>query len=403
MLRTRCGAALVTALLLAACQERLASPADCPNLCPGSFDIRDTVLYALDEGDSTFTGYLRAGQGSSLRVSAGLPVSEDRAIIRFSSRPDSFLVSGSFRGFTIDSVNLELSLVFRDTTVSGVKLFVYRLPSTVDTNTTFAEVNAAFVPSALIDSFVVDDSLPIPHRFVATLRGADLAKVAISPADSGVLAFGVAMSAGAPTGVRIGGASAGSSGPTFRSFIQVADTSDTTFARTLTPSVRFNTFVSQAPTVLDPALLAIGGVPTSSRSIIRFPWPALLRDSAQLVRATLELVPAGPIAGLPTDSSFVVVRPVLADLGGKSSTASDAAFAASAPAMAGDTDTLGMEVRRAILLWQGETGLPPMFMVQLFPEASSYTVARFGSSRSPQALRPRLRVTYTLTFPFGNP
>ncbi len=401
MLRTRAGVALATILLIAACQERLAAPADCPNLCPGSFDIRDTVLYALDDGDSTFTGYVRAGQGASLRVSAGLPISEDRAIVRFASRPDSFLVSGSYRSFTIDSVKLELSLIYRDTTVPGLTLYLYRLPRTIDTTTTFAEVDAAFVPGAIIDSFVVDDSI-LTHRYITTLTGADLAKVEIPAADSGVLAIGVGIRASQGTGVRIGSAAAGTATPTFRSFVQVADTSDTTFARTITPSVRFNNFVSQNPIVVDPALLTLGGAP-SSRSIIRFPWPALLRDSVQLVRATLQLVPAAPIDGLPGDSAFVLVKPVLADLGGKSSTASDLAYQADKLVLPGDVDTLGFEVRRALLLWQGETGLPPMFMTQLFPEASSFTVATFGSSRSAVALRPRLRVTYTLTYPFGNP
>lgn len=400
-MRTRIAVALAAVLLVAGCQERLASPADCPNLCPGSFDIRDTVLYALDEGDSTFDGYLRAGQGVSLRVSAGLPASEDRAIYRFSQRPDTFLVNGSFRTYVIDSVALEFSLLYRDSTVPGLKFYLYRLPPTIDTLTTFAQVDAAFIPGALIDSFLVDDSTK-SQRFTTMLTGADLARVAIPAGDSGVLALGVAMSASGPTGARIGGAASGSLAPSFRNFIAVADTSDTTFARIITPSIRFNTFVSQNPVVANPLELTLGGIP-SNRSVIRFPWPALLRDSAQLVRATLELVPASPIEGLPGDTAFVISRPILADLGGKSSTASDASFQAIAAVLPGDVDTLGLEVRRALLLWQGENGLPPMFMVQIFPEASTFTVARLGSSRSAVALRPRLRVTYTLTFPFGNP
>jgi hypothetical protein len=285
--------------------------------------------------------------------------------------------------------------------VHGLKIFLYRLPATVDSNTTFAEVEAAFVPSAIIDSFLVDDSVPT-KRLVRTLKDADLAKVAIPAADSGVLAIGVQIRADGPTGVRLGGSLSGSSTPTFRSFIKVLD-DDTTYARTFTPSIRFNTFVSQVSSAPpDQAVLTIGGAP-SNRSIIRFPWPALLRDSAQLVRATLQLVPAEVVNGLPGDTAFLVARPALADLGGKSSTASDAAYASVVNLLPGDTDTLGFEVRRALLLWQGEDGLPPMFMVQMAPEASSFTVARLGSTRSAQDLRPRLRVTYTLTYPFGNP
>lgn len=389
-------------LLAAACQERLSSPADCPNLCPGSFDVRDTVLYAIEDSGQTFTGYLKAGQGSSLRVSYQFPASEDRAIIRFAPRADSFSVADSFRTYSIDSVNLEISLLFRDSTVPGLKVYLYRLPKTVDSLTPFAAIDAAFTPSAILDSFAVEDSV-LTKRLVATFKGADLAKVAIPPADSGVLAFGVQVRASAPTGIRIGSTAAGSATPTFRSFIQVADTSDTTFARTVTPSVRFNSFVSQTPQVIDPSILTVGGVP-SSRVVVRFPWPALLKDSAQLVRATLEMVPTQPIIGLPSDSAFVVARPVLADLGGKSATPSDAQFAAAVGVLAGHTDTLGFEVRRAVLTWQGDSPLPPMFLIQMFPEASTFTVARLGASNAANpALRPRLRVTYTLTYPFGNP
>lgn len=387
---------------LAACQERLASPADCPNLCPGSFDVRDTTLYPLVDSSATFTGYLRAGQGSSLRVSYQFPVSEDRAFFRFGARPDSFLVGGKGQTYTVDSVALEFSLLFRDSTVHGLKLYLYRLPATVDTSSTFAQIDGAFVPSAILDSFAVDDSV-LTKRLITTLKGPALAKVAIPAADSGVLALGVQLRASTGTGVRIGSASSGTATPTFRSYISVPDTAnDTTLARTLTPSVRFNSFVSQTPQAIDQSVYTLGGVP-SSRSVIRFPWPSLLKDSAQLVRVTLELVPIAPMEGLPSDSAFVMARPVLADLGGKSSTASDINFAGIAGFVAGDTTTLSLEMRRAVLNWQGESPLPPMFMLMMFPEASTFSVARLGSSLSAPAFRPRLRVTYTLTFPFGNP
>ena len=72
----------------------------------------------------------------------------------------------------------------------------------------------------------------------------------------------------------------------------------------------------------DPSLLAIGGAP-SARSLIRFPWPPFLRDSAQLMRVTLELVPTAPFTGLKGDTAFVQARPLLADFGGKSPASPD--------------------------------------------------------------------------------
>ena len=38
----------------------------------------------------------------------------------------------TFRAYTVDSVLLNLTLVARDTLVNGLKLYLYRLPSTID-------------------------------------------------------------------------------------------------------------------------------------------------------------------------------------------------------------------------------------------------------------------------------
>jgi hypothetical protein len=163
----------------------------------------------------------------------------------------------------------------------------------------------------------------------------------------------------------------------------------------------FARFLSQSIPVLDTTLLTVGGAP-SSRSVVRFPWPPLLKDSAQLVRVTLELLPHSAIPGLPRDTAFLQARPLLADFGGKSPAGTDGFFIAIAPLLDGQTDTVRLEVRRAVSLWQGSAGLPPAFMLQLFPEGSSFTRATFGSSRT-VGFSPRLRVTYALPFPFERP
>jgi hypothetical protein len=391
---------LAAALLLSACQERLAAPADCPNLCPGGYKTFDTTLVAIQDGDSAFQGYVRPGQGSSLLVSYTFPLSETRALYRFARRTDSLLVGDSLKPYTIDSVALALTLGYRDTTVKGLKLYLYRLPATVDSNTTFAEVDAAFTPASIIDSFTVDDSVRVNHRYRTVLAGADLAKVVIPPADSGVLALGVQIRANSGTAVRIGGAAAGSSGPSFISYVRVPTADTSTSRRQVSPGLQFNNYVTQSSPAFDLNVLTVGGAP-SARSLIRFPWPAFLKDSATLVRATLEIFPTGPIEGLNGDTAFVQARPVLADFGGKSPTSSDAAFTTSLVVVPGPLDTLAFEVRRALTLWQGVDALPPALMLLLFPEASSFTRPTFNSTRSSQP--PRLVITYTLKFPFAEP
>lgn len=391
--------ALLAAAGLVACQEKLASPAECPDLCPGNFDVRDTVLTPAFGTDSSFEGYIVPGQGSSIRVSWQFPASEDRAVFRFVARPDSFQVGDSIYPYTIDSVALGVTLVARDSTVKGLKIFLYRMPATVDSTVSFTDIDTAFTAANLVDSVVVPDTI-LTDGFERMITGVNLPRVAIAAADSGVLALGVQIRANSGTGVRIGGSAGGLSAPTFVTYIQVTQT-DTVVARTFTRAANFSRFVSQNPPVFDADLLTVGGAP-SARTILRFPWPLFLKDSAQLIRATLELVPTAPIPGLNGDTAFVQVRPLLADLGSKSPATSDGLFFSFTPVLAGQTDTVRVEVRRALVLWQGEDPLPPAFLLQLLPEGSSFSRATFGSSRTPGFV-PRLRVTYARKFPFEAP
>jgi len=385
------------AALVAGCQERLAAPADCPNLCPGGYVIVDTVLTAVADGDTSFSGYLVAGQGGQLRVSWQFPVSEDRAFVRFAPRPDSLTVGDSLEAYTVDSVGLEVSLLYRDPAVTGLKLFLYRLPATVDSTTTFVDVDTAFTPANLVDSFVVDTS----SRYRAVFSGAALSRVAIPAADSGVLALGIQIRADQGTGVRIGGPGGGSTAPVFHTYVEVPTSDTTTAKRTITRSGQFGSFVSQSTPPPDPSVLSVGGVP-SARAVLRFPWPVSLRDSAQLIRGTLELTLTTPVEGIPGDTARVLARPVLADFGAKSPTTSDGFFIGVAPVVPGQTDTVRIEVRPALTAWQGSSPRPSTFILQLSPEVSTFTRPIFGSTRSPGAA-PRLRVTYARPFPFEEP
>ena len=386
-------------VFLLACQERLAAPADCPNLCPGKYEIRDTVIDPLQDQDSSFEGYLIPGQGSSLRTSYQFPVSEDRTVFRFVARPDSYTVKlDSLVPYTIDSVSLSVSVVYRDTSVKHFRVFLYRMPATVDSGVTFQDAEAAFTPANFIDSLLVDDTTTA-IRLETILKDTTLGRVAIAPADSGKLAIGVQIRADQGTGARIG--STGTLAPSFITYVRIPS-GDTTLPGTpLTRGISFQTFVSQTLPVADPSLLAIGGAP-SARSLIRFPWSPFMRDSARLVRVSLELVPTAPFTGLKGDTAFVQARPLLADFGGKSPASPDPFFAATAPLALGQSDTVRLEVRRAATLWQAEQPTPAAFMLNLIPEVSNFTRATFGSTRTP-GFAPRLRVTYALKFPFEAP
>jgi hypothetical protein len=362
--------------------------------------VRDTILMPIPGTDSSYEGYLTAGQPASIRVSYQFPASEDRGLVRFTARPDSFSVSDTARSYAIDSVHLSIGIQYRDTAVKNLIIYLYRLPRTLDSTFTFTDAENAFTPASVIDTFMVADTL-ISGILTKSFTGAALAQVDIPATDSGIFAMGVQLRAAQPTGIRIGSAGAGSFSPFYTTYLHVLTGDTLNTVRTLIEAPTFARFVSQSTPVLDTTLLTVGGLP-SARSVLRFQMPPVLKDSALLVRATLELIPTAPIPGLRGDTAFIQVRPLLADFGGKSPASTDVSVISAAPVQLNQTDTVHIEVRRALTLWQGTAPLPNAFMLQLFPEGISFTRATFGSSRTPGFV-PRIRVTYALKFPFENP
>jgi hypothetical protein len=397
---------------LLACQEHLTSPAQCPELCPGGTPtVFDTVVGAVPGGDESVSGYVNRGSGSALLTSNGLPASEDRAIYRFVARQDSVLVRDTARAYTVDSVVLAMNLVARDTLVNNLRILLFRLPADIDPDTaTFAGIDPQLSPTALIDSIVVPDSVNSGAVSV-TLRGADVDRVAIPVGTGGVLAIGMKIGADSPTGIRTGSIAA-SNAATFTTFatVDVPDTTTSILHQSFQRSSQFNGFVTQTPYTAAPGTLLVGGEP-SSRAFIRFAIPERIKDSATVVRATLELVPTIPIPGLPTDAGVLVSQAVLSDLGPKSPL--DGSLVLSDTLPVGSTDTVRLDITRILQKWQASDDLPEEIALRLFarststtaiPEASSFTRVLFGSTSPLSPVGgPRLRITYLLSFPFESP
>lgn len=392
------------ALAVSACQEKLTTPADCPQLCPsGQQAVLDTVIEARPNADSTFVGYLDRGQGAGLLVASGLSgsVPEARSILRFLPRDTVVVVTDTARRVTAtDSVAVTFSLRARDTLATQLRILFYRLPTTVDSTSTFATVDAALTPAALIDSLPVPDTLK-SGSLRLVMSGAALARAGIVPTGSDTLALGLVVHAAVPTGIRISNAvTTGTPTSTYYERVNIADA--TLQAQTVTRSLALATYVTPfAPPgqTVDPTLLTVGGVP-SARSVIRFTLPPRIRDTAVIVKATLELTPTAPIDGVPNIVDSLFMAPVLADLGAKSPTSST--FTATAPLVAGFNDTLRINVTGAAKVWQGPNAPPAALFLSLFPEAASFSRPVFFSTRSP-AGHPRLRITYQLPYPFEKP
>lgn len=392
--------AVAVAALATACQERLTTPSNCPELCPGTgLLIRDTVLTARVGLDSTFTGYLSADQVGALLVSNGLAAGEARAFAVFPKRPDSVTVDGQARSYTIDSVAFVLSLVARDTAVNELRLILHRIPATVDTSTTFAELDGLLTPESLIDSVVVADTLTGGSVRVV-LTGEELDRIAPLEADSGQRAIGIRLNAAGPTGVRLGSANSGFNAPLFTTYVH-ADIADTAKQRqqiNLGSGNLANYVLEELPPP-GPDLLFLGGR-SGSRILLRFSLPASLKDSAAVVRATLELTPPGPLKGLPNDPGELQIRGVLVDLGAKSPPLGNLAAASALPA--GATGVQSTDLRNVVATWFGPNGVTPTILLGLAPDGGTFSRPEFFSTLAPSGA-PRLRLTYALPTRPGQP
>jgi hypothetical protein len=395
---------LAAALLigLSGCQDEFTSPGGCPALCPGGVpQVFEEVLTPITGSDSSFRGYVQPNTAAALLVSNGLTDGQEQvAILRFPPRSDSVLVRDTLRSYVIDSVAFSLGVLARDTNLTGVQLDLYRLPAGIDTTTTFSSVDTSFSPENLVVGIPVPDSLN-SGIVRAVLQGPDLAKLVIPPADTGVLAIGVRLNAPVVTGVRL--LATGASAPTFLTYatLDVPDTG-TAKLRSFPLTTSFSSFVPPIQQADDSTLLNVGGEP-SARALMRFDFPARLRDSVSIVRATLELTPVVPIEGLPTDPLHLQARAVVADLGGKSPVN---ATPAADTIEAGTTGTTAIEVIRLVQLWTATKSGPTALVLSVAPEQESASFSRpvFYSTRAADpAVRPRLRLNYTLKFPFENP
>jgi hypothetical protein len=399
---------LLAALASAGCQEKLTAPADCPALCPGgSSEVFDEVITPIAGADSSFRGYIQAASAAGLLASNGLDGFETRAIMRFSRRSDTVTVRDTARAYAIDSVAFSLNLLARDTTLAGLKILLYRVPASIDTTTTYAGVDPAFVPGNLIRTIDVPDTLK-RGAIRAVFSGADLNSVLIPPADSGVLALGIRIDAPTTTGIRLG-ASGGGTGGVFVTYatLDVPDTG-TAKLRTFSLAATFNSYVTPPQPLPDTTLLVVGGEP-SSRALLRFELPPHIRDSATIIRATLELTPVAPISGLPTDPARLQARAVLADLGGKSPVGATVGrsglFPPPADTIEAGATTVNLEAVRLLETWLSPTTRPAALVLSFAPdlEAASFSRPVFYSTRAAEAVRPRLRISYLRAFPFENP
>ncbi len=378
----------------AACVERATAPATCPAYCPsGSLTVVDTLLRGAVSRDSAYRGYVPAHH-AGVMLAAALPGIDSRAIFRLA--PLGVRVALGTDTTTspiigVDSLRLFLSITRRDTAAHNLTLALYRLPLGIDSTTTFADLAGAFTDS--LASVAVDTT-----KRVAVVMRLDSSQAPYASADSGKLALGIRVGADSLASIAL-------TVDTIRWFVKVDSIhgSDTTLVHKLyTRGVTFRSFVFDPPPAPFGSMLAVGGVP-SARSILRLSVPRAILDSAQIIRATLILVPAVPASGAPADSFKIEAHTVLADFGAKSPLVFDATRTDTALiriGATGATDTLTIEITNLVQFWATDTLAPTTVMLRSQAEGANLAEIRFFSSATP-ASAPVLRLTYAPRFPFG--
>jgi len=298
----------------------------------------------------------------------------------------------------VDSFRVNLSVDARSAGTGDFELAAYRLPISLDSTTTYADLQSTFSDSAEIalttfSGVGTEDTvhLIIPGDAFPTIEE-----------DSSV-AVGIAMRSVEPAFVDFRTTNRSVNSLSLTRFVQVDSVDGLPAARSDTTFVAFDSFVFPELPEAGPAALSVGGSP-SARSFLKIQLPPRIVDSSSVIRATLLLVPAEPVVGAPRDSIRIVAEGLAADIGPKSpirQVPPDSVEAYSGLTTTGSTDTLRIDVTHVIAPWTNDTSLVRALMLRAVREGGTFGEFRFNSSLSAIGA-PALHVTFIPPVVTGN-
>jgi hypothetical protein len=433
-------------LVAAACTESLDTSVNCPALCVANAAVFRDTTFDIVQFDSAFTGFTGAGErwpapgilssnGTTFRYDSYVPVI---------SRPDSVDVRQVFRFDTLPKT-FSATDTTPITAVTGSKLLLV-----VDTARSSIPVGPTTISVYDVDdSTVADDTLPsllaarfVPGRVISQ-RTFTRAQV-LADTIPGIGVFGPirAFTITIPDAVMLryiragrmriglqitspGSASLSLLAPTVNAASLVPrleyDPSPDTLvvpwgvATRYTPVIfneperfRAQSLVVRDVTVpLNDGSLEVGGL-VGTRSLLRVRIPRAFLDTVNVVRASFDLTQR-PQRNAPGARDGVIVRLRLGVAGPALGTdprrvvefldpTLEATQLRSTQIFAADSGVRSFDVGQALRIWQVQDSTLPTDFV-LYGEGETYQEQRpaFFSRRSANAaVRPRLRVTYTL-------
>lgn len=390
------GALLVAAL--GCVGDVVTAPDACPAYCASTgITPRDTVFLAAISRDSSHRGYQTANGAQQILVAGTAGAREARAIVKFFALPVRFQVLPTDTTTSViqsvDSLRINLSL--RKRTTGTVELAVYRLPRATDTLLTYDAATPFFQDSTKVAQITVS---PDTGRVQIVISPNDLPTLV---ADSFEVALGLAVTT--PTAnLQLGSIEAGF-GMFVERFLQVdSATPPIRVKKTDSRLAQFDTFIFQDLPAPATGELFVGGAP-AARALMKLTLPSRIVDSTNVVRATLLLIPSGPVLAAADDTVRLLVHALAADIGPKSPVAiaaGDDEARAGGYVAPNTADTIRIDITNLIRLWKSNTELPRTFVIRGVPDAGTLSEIRFWSSQD-ATRHPLVQVTYVPPFGFG--
>lgn len=419
--------ALPLAFVVGACTEDLETGAACPALCPGQeLEIFDTLIDPAIVLDTVLGPFPLLGFEPALYLASRGDTLDARAVIRFDTIARMYVPTGSETAEPITNV---------DSATLNIRLARTRL----------ALPDSFFIDAYSVGDLSVPDSTPgplaalfTPDRFMGTLRidsagyaDTTLRRIPLDPVQimnvinnpDGVLRIGLRVRGPDPVEIIVRSVLDADSPPRLRYRVSTDTLIPVAFIppTSSTPATPIflagdytdHALVVTAPDIRAPGTFAIGGLP-AVRTYLRFDLPAWLTDSTAILRARLEMV-QDPIRGLAqSDTVKVKAQVVLAaravtDLMRASQLLAPDGFLLRDSLMLIPSDS-GLKVFEMNLLvsqWRtvdGVRAIPSAIVFRSVSESLTPGGVRFFGLDAPDpALRPRLRISYVPSFPFGQP
>jgi hypothetical protein len=385
---------LVVVMATACSEDKVTAPGACPEFC-GVVSVQavDTLLGSSINRDSSYTGYVPAYTASQIMVAGPGGARESRAVLRFLQFADTVPLNpgDTARRAVLQTDSFTVLLVVNRTTagLTGLRFRLYRLPQTVDSATTYNDVAPWFQDS----TFIRDTLVPVPEQSDSiTILLPASAFPDFQPGNRNVT-LGVALSG--PAAFAELGTSDQFRGAVLSRWVTVDSVGPTRARRVSSLGTLLDTYVFDPIAPAPATVLTVGGAP-SARSFIRLNVPSRIVDSANIVRATLVLIPQTPVIAAPGDTLVLLAHSLSSDIGPKSPVrpaASDSAGLTGARLVNGMTDTIRVDITDVMRSWKQDTITPRTLVLRIDREGGSFGQLRFWSTAD-ATRRPVIDLTY---------